>query len=129
LNNKWGFCRTYELIFGEGLRILIKPKYSESYWFLLLFTACQKQLDKVPQGVVFSESLETLENVDAMVTAAYSALGNDHWSTPYTTMWAYGSVRGGDAYKGGGGTGDQSDVHAYELFSLNRVDIGETDGT
>lgn len=104
-------------------------KYAAIAWFLLLFAACQKQLDKVPQGVVFSESLETPENVDAMVTAAYSALGNDHWSTPYTTMWAYGSVRGGDAYKGGGGTGDQSDVHAYELFSLNRVDIGETDGT
>jgi len=94
-----------------------------------LFFGCAKNLDKVPQGVVFDENLKTPENVEAMVIAAYSALGNDHWSIPYTTMWAYGSVRGGDAYKGGGGTGDQNDVHAYEVFSLNRVDLGQSDGT
>ncbi len=104
-------------------------KYSIVVLVLLTFGACKKQLDKVPQGSEFTQDLETPQNVDAMVIAAYSALGNDHWSTPYTTMWAYGSVRGGDAYKGGGGTGDQSDVHAYELFSINRVDIGESDGT
>ncbi|HTJ12299.1 MAG TPA: RagB/SusD family nutrient uptake outer membrane protein [Dinghuibacter sp.] len=96
---------------------------------LFLATACTKQLDKEPQGSVFTGSLQTPENTDAMVIAAYSALGNDHWSTPYTTMWAYGSVRGGDAYKGGAGTGDQPDVDAYEQFSSNRVDIGESDGT
>lgn len=106
-----------------------KIKYITALVLLLAFAACKKSLDKLPQGVVFNETLETPTNVDAMVIAAYSALGNDHWSVPYTTMWAYGSVRGGDAYKGGGGTGDQSDVNAYELFSLNRVDIGESDGT
>ena len=104
-------------------------KYITALLLCIAFISCKKQLDKDPQGVVFTESLQTPANVDAMVIAAYSALGNDHWSTPYTTMWAYGSVRGGDAYKGGGGTGDQSDVNAYELFSLNRVDIGESDGT
>ena len=104
-------------------------KYIAAFILLLFSISCKKALDKVPQGVVFNETLETPANVDAMVIAAYSALGNDHWSIPYTTMWAYGSVRGGDAYKGGGGTGDQSDVNAYELFSLNRVDIGESDGT
>ncbi|MFC6102781.1 RagB/SusD family nutrient uptake outer membrane protein [Olivibacter domesticus] len=95
----------------------------------ILFSGCSKSLEKLPQGVVFNENLKTPENVEAMVISAYSALGNDHWSVPYTTMWAYGSVRGGDAYKGGGGTGDQNDVHAYELFSINRVDLGESDGT
>ncbi|WP_134089961.1 RagB/SusD family nutrient uptake outer membrane protein [Olivibacter sp. XZL3] len=96
---------------------------------ILLFSGCSKNLEKLPQGVVFNENLKTPENVEAMVISAYSALGNDHWSRPYTTMWAYGSVRGGDAYKGGGGTGDQNDVHAYELFSINRVDLGQSDAT
>lgn len=106
-------------------------KYINYTIILLLassFIACKKDLDKTPQGVVFEESLETPDNVEKMVIAAYSALGNDHWSVPYTSLWTYGSVRGGDAYKGGAGAGDQADVNAYELFSLNRVDLGASDG-
>ena len=42
-------------------------------------------------------------------------------------MWPYGNVRGGDAYKGGNGTGDVDAFHFYETFTFNRVDIGNTD--
>ena len=45
-------------------------------------------------------------NVEKMVTAAYATLSNDDWTFPYNHMWPYGSVRGGDAYKGGGSVGD-----------------------
>ncbi len=86
----------------------------------LLFAACNKTLDKVPQGVVSSEDINTPQNIDKMVIAAYSALGNDHYTSPYSSLWPYGSVRGGDAYKGGDGPGDITEFHWMETFSLNR---------
>lgn len=93
-----------------------------------LFTpSCKDVLDQTPQGVVSDDDLNTPENIDKMVIAAYSALGNDHYTSPYTSLWAYGSIRGGDAYKGGDGPGDISEFHLLETFSLNRVDNGLTD--
>ena len=91
----------------------------------MMFTvliSCKKVLDEPAQGVVSSEDLRTPENIDKMVIAAYSALGNDHYTSPYSSMWPYGSVRGGDTYKGGDGPGDLSEFHLFETFSLNRVD-------
>ncbi|WP_316845610.1 RagB/SusD family nutrient uptake outer membrane protein [Pedobacter psychrodurus] len=95
----------------------------------LILVSCTNTLDEKPQGVVSSEDLNTPENAEKMVIAAYSALGNDYWATPYSNMWAYGSIRSGDAYKGGDGPGDVGDFNAYETFNLNRVDIGNADGT
>ncbi|TDO24579.1 RagB/SusD family nutrient uptake outer membrane protein [Pedobacter duraquae] len=84
--------------------------------------SCEKALDEPAQGVVSGEDLNTPENIDKMVIAAYSALGNDHYTSPYSSMWPYGSVRGGDTYKGGDGPGDLSEFHLFETFSLNRPD-------
>ncbi|WP_040626775.1 RagB/SusD family nutrient uptake outer membrane protein [Mucilaginibacter paludis] len=95
----------------------------------ILLNSCKKDLDQTPQGQIASEQLNTPANVDDMVISAYSALGNDYWAAPYSDMWAYGSIRSGGAYKGGDGTGDVSDFHAYETFSLNRVDLGTSDVT
>jgi hypothetical protein len=96
---------------------------------ILLLTAfsCKRVLDETPQGVVSDEDLNTPENVNKMVIAAYASLGNDHYTSPYTSLWPYGSIRGGDAYKGGDGPGDISEFHLLETFSLNRVDNGLTD--
>jgi len=94
-----------------------------------LLSGCSKVLDEKPQGVVSSEDLNTPQNAEKMVIAAYAGLGNDAFTAPYSSMWAYGSVRSGDAYKGGDGPGDVGDFNAYETFNLNRVDIGATDVT
>src|SRR3990170_8022489 len=88
----------------------------------IAFSSCKKVLDEVPQGVVSGNDLTTPENVDKMVIAAYSALGNDHYTSPYSSLWPYGSVRGGDTYKGGDGPGDLNEFHLFETFSLNRPD-------
>jgi len=93
----------------------------------LLLGACSKFLDQTPQAVISGDALNTPENVEKMATAAYSALGNDHYTAPYSSMWPYGNLRSGDAYKGGDGTGDISDYHFYESFSLNRIDNGSSD--
>ncbi|WP_428331066.1 RagB/SusD family nutrient uptake outer membrane protein [Mucilaginibacter sp.] len=97
---------------------------------LCVFAAsCKKYLDTTPQGVISTSDLNTPANTDAMVIAAYSSLGNDHYTYPYSSMWAYGSIRSGDAYKGGGGPGDVAEFNQYETFSLNRVDNGNSDAT
>lgn len=93
----------------------------------ILNSSCNKMLDQTPQGVVSGDDLNTPANVDKMCIAAYSALGNDHYTSPYTSLWPMGSVRGGDAYKGGDGPGDITEFHLYETFSLNRVDNGLVD--
>ncbi|WP_345331177.1 RagB/SusD family nutrient uptake outer membrane protein [Mucilaginibacter defluvii] len=95
----------------------------------LLTTSCKKFLDEQPQGTVSGDDLNTPENVDKMLISAYSALGNDAFTAPYSNLWSYGSVRSGDAYKGGDGPGDVGDFHAYETFALNRVDLGASDVT
>lgn len=95
---------------------------------LLLFAAsCERTLDETPQGVISDKDLNTPANADKLTIAAYSSLGNDHYTSPYTSLWPYGSVRGGDTYKGGDGPGDLSEFHLFETFSLNRTDNGLTD--
>ncbi|MCB2407852.1 RagB/SusD family nutrient uptake outer membrane protein [Hymenobacter lucidus] len=84
-------------------------------------------LDVQPIGALSDEQLNSPANIDKQVIAAYSQLGNDVYRAPYTSMWPYGNVRGGDAYKGGNGTADVDAFHFYETFTFNRVDVGNTD--
>ncbi|MCB2377246.1 RagB/SusD family nutrient uptake outer membrane protein [Hymenobacter sp. BT635] len=84
-------------------------------------------LDVEPIGALSDEQLNTPANIDKQVIAAYSQLGNDVYRAPYTSMWPYGNVRAGDAYKGGNGTADVDAFHFYETFTFNRVDVGNTD--
>jgi hypothetical protein len=96
---------------------------------LTLSVSCNDRdfLNVSPTGALEDGQLNTPANIEKQVIAAYSQLGNDVYTTPYTSMWPYGNVRGGDAYKGGNGTGDVDAFHFYETFTFNRVDIGNTD--
>ncbi|WP_184551082.1 RagB/SusD family nutrient uptake outer membrane protein [Mucilaginibacter sp. FT3.2] len=102
-------------------------KYIAAFIILMITASCKKYLDENPQGVVSSADLSTATNTDAMVTAAYSYLGNDHYTYPFSSMWAFGSIRSGDAYKGGGGAGDVVEFDQYETFSTNLITNGSTD--
>ena len=80
----------------------------------------QEFLDFKPAGVISDEDLNTVENAEKMIIAAYASLGNDGLlAHQYGDMWVYGSVRSDDAYKGGGSIGDQFDSHMVEVFTLN----------
>ena len=83
-------------------------------------------LEVDPKGTLTDDQLNTPTNIDKQVIAAYSQLGNDVYYCPYSSMWPYGNIRSGDAYKGGGGTADVDGFHFYETFSFNRVDISTT---
>lgn len=105
-------------------------KYIKSIIAILLCiiaVSCKKYLNENPQAVVSQSDLKSPANADAMVIAAYSYLGNDYYFYPFSSMWAYGSIRSGDAYKGGGGTGDVGEYHQFETFSNNTVTNGSGD--
>src|SRR5688572_27236666 len=85
---------------------------------ILLLGSCKKQLEYTPSGVLSSSALTTPTAVEGLVTAAYAAIGNGDMTGPIYSLWAYGSVRSDDAYKGGGGTGDVGEVDALEHYNL-----------
>lgn len=83
-------------------------------------------LDNTPKGVLSESNVITPETVDGFVNAAYAAMGNDHYDTPYS-LWPYGNVRSDDAYKGGSGTNDIQVFHFFEVENNIRSDFGELD--
>lgn len=85
---------------------------------LLFFNSCKKALDYTPTGVLSSADLTSPTAIEGLSTAAYAAIGNGDMIGPIYSMWAFGSVRSDDAYKGGGGTGDVGEIDALEHYNL-----------
>lgn len=90
-----------------------------------LFTSCKDFLNYQPQGTLSSDNIKSADNADALVTAAYAAIGNGEMIGPIASMWVYGSVRSDDAYKGGGGVGDVQDLNLYEHYNLTQPQQGD----
>ena len=90
---------------------------------LLLSFSCTKILDQAPKGALSTETLTNKDGAEALVVSAYALLDqvfSDSWS-PIAAIfnpasnWSYSDVRCGDAYKGGGGTGDIGELNSLEL--------------
>ena len=79
----------------------------------LAMSSCDDFLEVKPSGIVDEEL--AFSDPDAMVTAAYAALGADWYTYPFN-LWPYGSLASDDALKGGGDTGD-TEYHAVEIWS------------
>jgi hypothetical protein len=90
----------------------------------IMAVGCDNFLDAEPEGTLSTETATGVENVDGLVTAAYAAIGNDDMIGHMTSMWAYGSVRSDDAYKGGGGVSDVPDINFYEQYNLTQPEQG-----
>jgi hypothetical protein len=81
-------------------------------------------LSKTPDGYLTAAQVETPDNLDGLVTAAYSWLGNDHYTDP-NFFWPSGNIRAGDAHKGGNGPGDVSDYdYMTKFYTLTPVSAG-----
>ena len=91
-------------------------KVLTSSLFVLSVTSCggSDELDSEPQATLTEEQVATTENVDGLVIATYSYLGNDHYTSP-NYLWPTGNLRAGDAHKGGNGP---SDIFAYHALSM-----------
>jgi starch-binding outer membrane protein, SusD/RagB family len=73
-------------------------------------------LDVPPKAVLTEEQVTSAENIDGLVIAAYSYLGNDHYTSPMF-LWPTGNLRAGDAHKGGNGPSDIFAYHALSMFA------------
>ena len=91
---------------------------------LLSLSACSDFLNEEPTGILTTENVQTA--YEGALSAAYSALGNDHYNTPLS-LWPYGTVRSDDAYKGGSGEQDISTFHFFEISNNISTEFGEVD--
>jgi hypothetical protein len=81
-------------------------------------------LNRTPIGYLTVAQVQTPVNLDGLVTAAYSWLGNDHYTDP-NFFWPSGNIRAGDAHKGGNGPGDVSDYdYMTKYYTLTPVSAG-----
>ena len=90
---------------------------------VILITICavgilgcgEEWLDIKPKGTIAFEDNLDAAGAERLAMAAYAALGN---GGEYSNVadWIWGSVRSDDAYKGGAGTGDQTNVDRFERF-------------
>ena len=103
-------------------RILI---YFPALALLIFINSCNKDfLKEVPVAELSPDQVLKTQNVEAVVIAAYSILNGqyDDASSAYNSPasnWSFGDVVSDDAYKGGGGTGDQNGIHLMEIFQTN----------
>lgn len=87
-------------------------------FLLLTGTACTDMLDQKPQGIIADEDLNTPDKVEQMINAAYSFCGQNHYNKQFGLPYEEGSVRGGEAYKGGSGTNDNAERNLWETFTF-----------
>jgi hypothetical protein len=85
--------------------------------FLALAFACTDMLDQKPQGVIADSDLDAPDKVEQMINAAYSFCGQNHYNKQFGLPYEEGSVRGGEAYKGGSGTNDNPERNLWETFT------------
>lgn len=88
-------------------------------------------LDIKPQGTLNNGNLNSAEGVELLISAAYAGLTGPDGQTGSVglhpmTNWSYGEVRADNAYKGGGGVGDVSDIHKLETFDVDAT-LGDVD--
>lgn len=83
--------------------------------------ACSDFLDTVPQGQFTEKQLDD-KSADALVASAYAGLeahffGNNGAFAGPSTNWIF-DVRSDDAYKGGGGTSMEENIHLLEVSEI-----------
>jgi hypothetical protein len=90
---------------------------------LLAASSCSKDfLDTQPKGVL-AEGVLSATSVDKLVVAAYQGLGGHFFGNAESfagpsSNWII-DVRSDDAYKGGGGITDRTDIHQLETATLD----------
>ena len=91
------------------------------------FVACNEKefLDLPPQASLDNASLTTSEGIGYLINAAYAALAGPNvtfgaMSSP-VNHWIEGELHSDNAYKGGGGPSDNTNMHMIET---NAIDAG-----
>ena len=93
---------------------------------LCLALACSEDdfLNEEPIGELSPGQVLEQENLESVIVSAYSILNGqmdqatNAFNSP-ASNWSFGDVLSDDAYKGGGGTGDQNQIHQMEIFNTD----------
>lgn len=93
---------------------------------LFLALACSEDdfLNEEPIGELSPGQVLEQENLESVIVSAYSILNGqmdqatNAFNSP-ASNWSFGDVLSDDAYKGGGGTGDQNQIHQLEIFNID----------
>lgn len=94
------------------------------------FTACNDMLDTVPQGKFTPEQIND-ESVEGLMASAYAGLeahffGNNEAFAGPATNWIF-DVRSDDAYKGGGATSMEENIHLMEVSEITSDNVSGLD--
>jgi hypothetical protein len=85
-------------------------------------------LEEVTYGEVDPSEMTKPANVERAIIAAYSVLNGqiDGASNAYNSPdsnFSFGDITSDDSYKGGGGTGDQNNIHQMEIYNENATTV------
>ena len=96
-------------------------------------TSCDDMLETVPQGIFTAEQLKNASDdaLDGLMASAYAGLeahfiGNNEAFAGPSTNWIF-DVRSDDAYKGGGGTGMEENIHLLEVSEIHADNVSGLD--
>jgi hypothetical protein len=95
----------------------------------LQISSCSNNfLEEVTYGEVNPSEMTKPANVEKSIISAYSILngqmdGASNALNSPDSNWSFGDVTSDDAYKGGGGTGDQNNIHQMEIYKANSTTI------
>lgn len=91
---------------------------------LFMLSCSESFLSEEPVGELSPDQAQDKDNIEGIIISAYSVLDGqfDDASSGLNSgcsNWQFGDVVSDDAYKGGGGTGDQNQIHLMEIFKTN----------
>jgi len=95
----------------------------------LQMSSCSSDyLEEVTYGEVDPSEMAKPANVERAIISAYSVLNGqiDGASNAFNSPdsnFSFGDVTSDDSYKGGGGTGDQNNIHQMEIYNANSTTI------
>lgn len=92
----------------------------------VMAASCSDMLETVPQGQFTAEQIDD-KSVEGLVASAYAGLeahfyGNNEAFAGPSTNWIF-DVRSDDAYKGGGGTSMEENIHLLEVSELTSDNV------
>ena len=96
------------------------------YAMMGVFSSCSDLLDQQPYGQFTSEQIDE-EAAEGLLASAYAGLeahyfGNNEAFAGPSTNWIF-DVRSDDAYKGGGATSMEQNIHQLEISNLTSDNV------
>nr|WP_040473864.1 RagB/SusD family nutrient uptake outer membrane protein [Flavobacterium frigoris] len=97
--------------------------------FSLQISSCSNDfLEEVTYGEVDPSEMTKPANVERAIISVYSVLNGqiDGASNAYNSPdsnFSFGDITSDDSYKGGGGTGDQNNIHQMEIYNENATTV------